>query len=173
MAKLLKFFNDSAPFRQVDVPVEHIHNDATHIFRVSVSALIFDEERVLLAHRRDIGWWNLPGGAVDPGETVDEALRREVREETGLEVEVGQLVGVYSKPLKQEIVLSFRCHVLGGELNVFEDEDIDENRYFAATELPEHTLPKHRERIMDALLNQEQAILRAQRSSTKEDQKLN
>ena len=53
--------------------------DETHCFRVSVSALIFDGERVLLAHRRAIDWWNLPGGAVDPGETVDEALRREVQ----------------------------------------------------------------------------------------------
>src|SRR5271154_6515004 len=66
-------------------------NDSTHCFRVSVSALIFEDERILLAHRRDIDWWNLPGGAINPGETVDEALRREVYEETGLEVETGQL----------------------------------------------------------------------------------
>lgn len=146
--------------------------DDTHCFRVSVSALIFKGERVLLAHRRAIDWWNLPGGAVDPGETVDEALRREVREETGLEVEVGQLVGVYSKPLKQEIVLSFRCRVTGGTLGATEDDDIDENSYFPVNDLPARTLPKHRERVMDALLNQQQTILRAQRSSTKEDQGL-
>lgn len=147
-------------------------HDATHCFRVSVSALIFDGERVLLAHRRAIDWWNLPGGAIDPGETIDEGLRREVREETGLEIEVGQLVGVYSKPRKQEIVLSFRCHVIGGELNAIGDDDIDESRYFATDDLPTNTLPKHRERVMDALLNQERAILRAQRTSTQEDQGL-
>lgn len=146
--------------------------DETHCFRVSVSALIFDGERVLLAHRRAIDWWNLPGGAVDPGETVDEALRREVREETGLEIEVGQLVGVYSKPLKQEIVLSFRCRVTGGTLGATEDDDIDENSYFLVDNLPVKTLPKHRERVMDALLNQQQTVLRAQRSSTSEDQGL-
>jgi 8-oxo-dGTP diphosphatase len=150
---------------------DKMHND-THCFRVSVSALIFNGEHVLLAHRRAIDWWNLPGGAVDPGETVDEALHREVREETGLEIEVGQLVGVYSKPLKQEVVLSFRCRALGGHLNAIEDEDIDENRYFPANELPVRTLPKHRERVMDALLNQEQTILRTQRSSTEADQGL-
>lgn len=146
--------------------------DDSHCFRVSVSALIFEGERVLLAHRRAIDWWNLPGGAVDPGETVDEALRREVREETGLEIEVGQLVGVYSKPLKQEVVLSFRCQVTGGALDGTADDDIDESRYFAVNNLPARTLPKHHQRVMDALLNQAQAILRDQRSSTEQDQGL-
>ncbi len=146
--------------------------DSAHCFRVSVSALIFDGERVLLAHRRDIDWWNLPGGALNPGETVDEALQREVYEETGLEVETGQLVGVYSKPLKQEVVLSFRCRVVRGSLNAMEDEDIDMNRYFSIHELPINTLPKHRQRVMDALLNTEHALLRDQRSSTEEDQQL-
>lgn len=144
--------------------------DETHCFRVSVSALIFEEECILLAHRRAIDWWNLPGGALDPGETVDEALRREVREETGLEVEVGQLVGVYSKPLKQEIVLSLRCRVSGGTPGNIVDDDIDESRYFALDALPARILPKHRERINDALLNQQRAILRAQRTSTAQDQ---
>lgn len=146
--------------------------DDTHCFRVSVSALIFEGKRVLLAHRRAIDWWNLPGGAVDPGETVADGLRREVREETGLEIEVGQLVGVYSKPLKQEIVLAFRCHVTGGTLGATDDDDIDESRYFPVDDLPARTLPKHRERVTDALLNQPQAFLRDQRSSTRQDQGL-
>ncbi len=143
-----------------------------HTFRVSVSALIFEGERVLLAHRRAIDWWNLPGGAVDAGETLDEALRREVREETGLEIEIGQLVGVYSKPLKQEIVLTFRCQVISGVPGEMEDDDIDESRYFSVHDLPANTLPKHRQRVKDALLNQSQAVLRTQRSSTAEDQGL-
>jgi 8-oxo-dGTP diphosphatase len=146
--------------------------DTTHCFRVSVSALIIENEQVLLAHRRAIDWWNLPGGAIDPGETVAEGLRREVREETGLEIAIGQLVGVYSKPLKQEIVLAFRCQVTGGTLGATEDDDIDESRYFPVQHLPARLLPKHRQRIADALLNQPQALLRDQRSSTEQDQGL-
>lgn len=140
------------------------------IFRIGVFALIFDEGRILLGHRHDIDWWNLPGGGMEAGETVDEALRREVREETGLEVEVEQLVGVYSKPQKQEVVLTFRCRVIGGTLQA--TEEIRENRYFAPDAVPANTLPKHRQRIEDALLNQQSAIIRAQRTSTEEDQGL-
>ncbi len=146
--------------------------DSTHFFRVSVSALIFSETTILLAHRAKIDWWNLPGGAVDPGESVTEAVCREVREETGLEVAVDQLIGVYSKPQKQEIVLSFRCHVIGGKLNTSNDDDIDVSDYFPVDQLPANLLPKHRQRVEDALLAKEQAIVRDQRKSTEEDQKL-
>ncbi|HZR41441.1 MAG TPA: NUDIX domain-containing protein [Ktedonobacteraceae bacterium] len=139
-------------------------------FRIGVSALIFDEGRILLAHRRDIDWWNLPGGGMEIGETVEEALHREVREETGLEVEIEQLVGVYSKPQKQEVVLSFLCHATGGELTA--TEETRECCYFAPDDLPPNTLPKHRQRVEDALLHQERAILRNQLSSTEEDQRL-
>jgi ADP-ribose pyrophosphatase YjhB (NUDIX family) len=107
---------------------------------------------------------------MESGETVDEALCREVREETGLEVEVERLVGVYSKPQKQEVVLTFRCQVTGGSLQP--TEEISESRYFPPNALPENTLPKHRQRIEDALLNQCAAIIRAQRTSTAQDQGL-
>ncbi len=139
-------------------------------FRIGVYALVFDGEHVLLAHRRDIDWWDLPGGGMEVGETVDEAMIREVREETGLEVKVERLVGVYSKPQKQEVVLTFRCAVIGGTL--CETEESRECRYFLPSALPANTLPKHRQRIEDALLNRPEAVIRAQRTSTVEDQHL-
>jgi 8-oxo-dGTP diphosphatase len=139
------------------------------IFRIGVFALIFDDEgRILMGHRRDVDWWNLPGGGMEAGETVDEALCREVREETGLEVEVERLVGVYSKPQKQEVVLTFRCHPIRGTIQP--TEETRESRFFPPHALPTNTLPKHRQRIEDALLNQQSAIIRAQRTSTVEDQ---
>lgn len=141
------------------------------VFRIGVFALILDDQgRILLAHRRDTDWWNLPGGGMEVGETVDQAACREVREETCLEVEVERLVGVYSKPQKQEVVLTFRCNVISGTPQP--TEEISESRYFPPDAVPENTLPKHRQRIEDALLNQCAAIIRAQLTSTAEDQGL-
>ena len=140
-------------------------------FRIAVSALLFDEQqRILLAHRRDIDWWNLPGGGMELDETVEEAVKREVLEETGLKVEIEQLVGVYSKPQKQEVVLTFRCHKVGGVLTATEESR--ECRYFVPDGLPVNTLPKHRQRIVDALLGQREAVIRNQLSSSEEDQQL-
>ena len=139
-------------------------------FRVGVYALIFREGEILLALRRDIDWWNLPGGGLELGETVEEGVCREVREETGLEVEVDHLVGVYSKPQKQEVVLTFVCRVLGGTLTATEESR--ECRYFSPDALPTNTLPKHKQRVMDTLLNSRYAVLRAQRSPSEEDQRL-
>lgn len=145
-------------------------SDSSAQFRIAVYAIIFAEGRILLALRRNINWWNLPGGGMEHGETVDEAMRREVHEETGLEIEVERLVGVYSKPQKHEVVLTFLCRVVGGMLT--ETEESCECRYFAPDALPANTLPKHRQRVEDALLNLPHAIIRAQRSSPEEDQQL-
>ncbi len=67
-----------------------------------VAAVVFDgAQRVLLGRRADNGLWGLPSGHVEAGETVAEAVRREVREETGLEVAIVRLIGVYSDPASQ------------------------------------------------------------------------
>lgn len=139
-------------------------------FRIGVYALIFRGHEILLALRRDIDWWNLPGGGLELGETVEEGVCREVREETGLQVEVDHLVGVYSKPQKQEVVLTFVCRVIGGELTATDESR--ECRYFSPDAMPVNTLPKHRERVLDTLLDSRYAVLRAQRSPSEEDQRL-
>lgn len=129
-------------------------------FRVGVFGLVWQDGRVLLSRRRDSGWWNLPGGGVELGEPVDAAVIRELREETGLHVEVERLVGVYSKPQKNEVVLTFKCQVVGGTL--IQTTEATEHAFVDPNVLPPRTLPKHADRIMDALQYLPWAIIRAQ-----------
>ena len=142
-------------------------------FRVATFAVIVHAGRVLLARRRDIGWWNLPGGGLEPGEAVDEGLRRELREEIHAEIQIVRPVGIYSKPQKQEVVLTFLCTLSpAAEPLIGPSEEVSEIGWFAPGALPADLLPKHRQRVEDACSGQEQALLRTQRTSTEEDQRL-
>jgi ADP-ribose pyrophosphatase YjhB (NUDIX family) len=93
----------------------------------AVTAFVIDDEgRVLLIHRTDNDRWALPGGEVELGESVSSAVIREVREETGIEVEITGLVGIYSDPkhiiayddgeVRQQFSICFRAHQVGGTL---------------------------------------------------------
>ena len=120
------------------------------MFSVGAFAIIFDSHGcVLLCHRRDMDLWNLPGGGLESGELPTETVIRETREETGLEVIVERLVGVYGKKDKDEIVFAFICQVTGGQLSTSDEADLCQ--YFAVDTIPENTSPKHIERILDAL----------------------
>ncbi len=70
---------------------------------LSVSAMVWLEGRLLLMQRSDNGHWGLPGGFVELGESVAQATRREVAEETGWQIELGRLIGVYSDPATQVV----------------------------------------------------------------------
>ncbi len=140
------------------------------ILRPSVAAIIRDGEgRLLLQRRSDNGRWGLPGGSVEIGESVREAIIREVREETGLEVEVERLIGVYSDPSLQVVRYAtgevvhyvstlLACRILGGSLRTCE-ETLD-LRFFNPTGLPDDLLAMHRVRIEDALTNRPAAFIR-------------
>jgi 8-oxo-dGTP pyrophosphatase MutT (NUDIX family) len=60
--------------------------------------IVDDQERILLEQRYDNGMWGLPGGGIEPGESVFEAALREVKEETGLDIRIKGLLGIYSEP---------------------------------------------------------------------------
>jgi HAD superfamily hydrolase (TIGR01450 family) len=127
-----------------------------------VAAVVFDGSgRVLLGRRADNGLWGLPSGRVEPAETVEEAAVREVREETGLEVEVVRLIGVYSDPASQAFVYPmgevvqfvtscFRCGVVGGGLRADGRETTDA-AFFAVDRLPADLLTMHPRWLSDAL----------------------
>jgi 8-oxo-dGTP diphosphatase len=120
------------------------------MFSIGAFGIIFDElGRVLLCHREDLDVWNLPGGRVDSGEMPTDAVMREVMEESGLEVEVGRLVGVYGKINKDELDFSFICHKVG-ETTSIEDE-ASACQYFEVGNLPINTNPKHIQRIHDSV----------------------
>lgn len=81
---------------------------------VSVAAAIFDDsgDNVLLIQRRDNGRWEPPGGVLELEEAIEDGLRREVREETGAEISVGSLTGVYKNMTLGVIALVFNAQAL-------------------------------------------------------------
>lgn len=138
--------------------------------RLGTSAIIFNHEgKFLLTQRQDNGQWCLPGGAVEPGESLAEACEREVFEETGLRVQVKRLVGVYSHPDQlvvykdgnkvQIVAIHFEAEVIGGELGLS-----DETTDFGYFTLPDtrrlEMLGRHTERIVDSLGKQTEAVIK-------------
>jgi ADP-ribose pyrophosphatase YjhB (NUDIX family) len=118
------------------------------------AVVVVHRGRVLLQLREDTATWCLPGGAIEPGESLAQAVVREVREETGLEVVLECLVGVYSKPRWRrggghDVV--FRARPVGGDLSRADPAETVEARYFAPDALPEGLWWTHRRMLADAL----------------------
>jgi ADP-ribose pyrophosphatase YjhB (NUDIX family) len=117
---------------------------------VSVAAVIKDDHgRALLAQRRDNRHWEPPGGVLELGETIEDGLRREACEETGLEVEPIALTGVYKNMARGIIALVFRCKITGGELIV--TDEVMAFQWADETEVAELTDEAYAVRILDAM----------------------
>jgi len=115
-------------------------------FTVGVFGMIFDEsDRILFVHRRDYDLWNLPGGGMKLGESVEGCLTREVKEETGLDVKPVFLSSIYTKKDKTNLVFSFVCEVVGGKLT--KTDEADKLEYFDIDNLPEPIVGKQVERL--------------------------
>lgn len=112
---------------------------------VGIGAIIIEADRVVLvkrAHPPIQGHWSIPGGVLEVGEMVRDAAIREAREETGLIVEPGELLGVYDRILRDPehrvqyhyVLIDFLCRAVGGEL--LAASDADEVQWFTREELP-------------------------------------
>jgi ADP-ribose pyrophosphatase YjhB (NUDIX family) len=119
-----------------------------------------DHDRILLIRRTDNGYWSIPGGGVEPGESVGQAVTREVKEETGIDCQVTRLVGIYSNPnhiaayddgeVRQEFSICFTARMLRGTIRTSgESSDV---RFVAFDDLAEYRMhPSIRLRIQHYL----------------------
>ncbi|GAA2350993.1 NUDIX domain-containing protein [Streptomyces cuspidosporus] len=136
---------------------------------VAASAVVTDDTgRILLQRRRDNGLWALPGGGMDMSESLPGTAVREVKEETGLEVEITGLVGTYTDPrhviaytdgeVRRQFNVCFTARVVGGQLAI--SEESTELRFVPPEELAD--LPMHhtqRLRLRHFLERREQPYL--------------
>jgi 8-oxo-dGTP pyrophosphatase MutT (NUDIX family) len=128
---------------------------------VGANVAVFNEKgQVLLTRRQDNGLWCLPGGHVDLGERLDQTAVREAEEETGLRIELGRLVGLYSShyppgtfgqdsPAHSILVALFRARATGGVLTL--NPEVTQFGWFDPDHLPKDLIPQHVQRIHDAL----------------------
>jgi len=116
---------------------------------IGVGGIIFQEDQVLLIKRGmepSLGQWSIPGGAVHVGETLDEAVRREILEETHLEVEVLTLAKVLDRIFRDPdgrvayhyVLVDFLCRWKAGELR--SDSDAQDARFVSLQDLPSYQI---------------------------------
>lgn len=122
---------------------------------VGVGVALVEDGRVLLVRRgRDPGrgLWAVPGGKVRHGERMRDAARREMREETGLDVEVGDVlwVGEYIEGDDHIVLIDFAGRLIGGDLEAA--DDADEVRWVTLEEASEYPLTLTMYELMDTLL---------------------
>jgi ADP-ribose pyrophosphatase YjhB (NUDIX family) len=130
---------------------------------VGSSAVAADDEgRILLQRRSDSGNWALPGGTMDIGESFAESAVREVKEETGFDVRIERIIGIYSDPahvfayddgeVRQEFNICLACTIVGGALRVSSESTAVE--FFPVAVLPDLQMHESiRKRIRDYLDN--------------------
>ena len=116
---------------------------------VSVAAAIVDGERVLAIRRRDNNKWEPPGGTLELDESIVDGLRREVREETGLDVEPDHLSGVYKNMNKSIVALVFRCTQYSGTATT--TAEVAETKWMTVDEVRQAMDEAYACRLIDAM----------------------
>ena len=123
--------------------------------KLTADGVIIDKNRILLIKRKNEpfkGKWSLPGGFVEYGETVENAVVREILEETNLSSEVKELIGVYSEPDRDPrghtITIAFLLHIKKGEVK--SGDDAADAKFFELKQLPDLSFD-HKKIIDDAI----------------------
>lgn len=117
---------------------------------VSVAGIVINEEgRILVVKRRDNGEWQPPGGVLELDETIEEGLQREVQEETGIEVHIDRLTGVYKNMRLGVVALVFRCRPRNGSLRT--SSETEEARWISTQEVESTMSPAFAARVRDAI----------------------
>lgn len=114
------------------------------------AVIVFRDHEVLLIKREDFEVWAPPGGSIDPGESVSDAAIREVREETGLEVQLIHLVGIYSRPKWDSHIIMFAAQAARGVMRPQANEVVDA-QFFDINALPPDLIWWYRQPISDAI----------------------
>jgi 8-oxo-dGTP diphosphatase len=125
---------------------------------LGVGALIFKERAILLVERAQEplkGYWSLPGGIVEAGEKLDDAVRREVREETGLEIEPLEMFEIFERIMPGEegrpeyhyVLLDYLCRVIGGQLAAA--SDVSQAAWVTEKDLGEYRLTEGTQPVIE------------------------
>lgn len=117
---------------------------------VSVAGIVVrDDGRILAIQRRDNRHWEPPGGVLELNETFEAGVRREVMEETGVEVEVDRLTGVYKNLPRGIVALVFRCHPCSDAVS--STAEATRIGWLTVDEVVRHMKPAYAVRVTDAL----------------------
>jgi ADP-ribose pyrophosphatase YjhB (NUDIX family) len=145
------------------------HVGQQKILLVFATACVRDEnDRLLWQFRADFGWWGLPGGILELDESLPQCVVREVKEETGLEVQPVRLIGIYTSPdfdvtypngdEVQQVTAAFACRLTGGQLQADGAETLG-LAWRRADDMPE-TAPWYRAMVADLLSGRKEASYR-------------
>lgn len=117
---------------------------------VSVAGIVVNSEgRILVVKRRDNGEWQPPGGVLELDETIEEGLRREILEETGIKFRIDRLTGVYKNMCQGVVALVFRCEPSGGTLRT--SSETEEVRWMSTRDVASTMSPAFAIRVRDAI----------------------
>ena len=118
--------------------------------KLAVVVLVHNCEQLLLVRRAiepELGKWSFPSGYVDLGETVESAAVREVKEETGVDIKINFLIGVYSSVSRPLVLLAYGAEVLSGNIEL--NHEVLDVGYFSPNCLPDMPFPHDDEILKD------------------------